>query len=192
MISRIDDFFKVLAINVNALTASLSAVEWFFRIAAPAAALLYTCMKIEENLSERAARRDKVRDGLKFTTPLCLEWLDRKTLKRRGKPSNRPHAQLSYPCGLETIDGPLEVPAGFVTDFASIPRIFWSLLSPTDLRYSKPAVVHDYGYQFGGVYLRSGGDRIPKPMKRKEVDRLFLDLMATQGTGFKGSRIFSG
>lgn len=40
----------------------------------------------------------------------------------------------------------ITVPKGFVTDFASIPRAFWSLgYSPLD-RYSKAAIVHDYLY----------------------------------------------
>ncbi|TKB88578.1 MAG: DUF1353 domain-containing protein [Nitrospira sp.] len=37
------------------------------------------------------------------------------------------------------------VPTGFVTDFASIPRIFWSALKP-DEEYAYAAVVHDYLY----------------------------------------------
>jgi hypothetical protein len=37
------------------------------------------------------------------------------------------------------------VPTGFVTDFASIPRIFWSALRP-DGEYAYAAVVHDYLY----------------------------------------------
>jgi len=37
------------------------------------------------------------------------------------------------------------VPAGFVTDLASIPRVFWSLL-PSDGQYTFPAIVHDYLY----------------------------------------------
>jgi len=40
---------------------------------------------------------------------------------------------------------PLEVPTGFVTDFASIPRLFWSLLPP-DGEYTYPAIIHDYLY----------------------------------------------
>jgi hypothetical protein len=40
---------------------------------------------------------------------------------------------------------PLEVPVGFVTDFASIPRVFWSLLPP-DGEYTYPAIIHDYLY----------------------------------------------
>src|SRR5262245_55189884 len=46
--------------------------------------------------------------------------------------------------GQETFQA-VTVPVGFVTDFASIPRIFWSALPP-DGRYTYPAIVHDYLY----------------------------------------------
>jgi len=39
----------------------------------------------------------------------------------------------------------VNVPQGFVTDFASVPRVFWSLLPP-DGNYIYPAIVHDYMY----------------------------------------------
>ncbi|VVP05842.1 hypothetical protein PS903_03021 [Pseudomonas fluorescens] len=39
----------------------------------------------------------------------------------------------------------VQVPAGFVTDFASIPRMFWTLLPPDGL-YTYPAIIHDYLY----------------------------------------------
>lgn len=39
----------------------------------------------------------------------------------------------------------VEVPVGFVTDFASIPRAFYSLLRP-DGDYTYPAILHDYLY----------------------------------------------
>jgi len=39
----------------------------------------------------------------------------------------------------------VEVPAGFVTDFGSLPRVFWSLLRPSD-EYAYAAVIHDYLY----------------------------------------------
>lgn len=35
------------------------------------------------------------------------------------------------------------VPEGFITDFASVPRLFWSILPPFG-RYSKSAVLHDF------------------------------------------------
>ncbi|MEZ3137388.1 DUF1353 domain-containing protein [Stutzerimonas kunmingensis] len=40
---------------------------------------------------------------------------------------------------------PVQVPIGFVTDFASIPRAFWIAL-PTDGEYAYAAVIHDYLY----------------------------------------------
>ena len=40
---------------------------------------------------------------------------------------------------------PVLVPTGFVTDLASIPRVFWQLLRPEG-RYAYAAVVHDYLY----------------------------------------------
>jgi hypothetical protein len=39
----------------------------------------------------------------------------------------------------------VDVPPGFVTDFASIPRPFWAFLPP-DGQYAYAAVVHDYLY----------------------------------------------
>jgi hypothetical protein len=57
---------------------------------------------------------------------------------------------LREPIGWEPNKGqeqyqPVKVPAGFVTDFASIPRIFWIAL-PKDGLYTYPAIVHDYLY----------------------------------------------
>lgn len=40
---------------------------------------------------------------------------------------------------------PVRVPKGFVTDLASIPRPFWSVLSPT-AAYAYAAIIHDYLY----------------------------------------------
>lgn len=39
----------------------------------------------------------------------------------------------------------IEVPAGFVTDYASIPSAFWGILGPHG-RYGRAAVIHDYLY----------------------------------------------
>jgi hypothetical protein len=37
----------------------------------------------------------------------------------------------------------IRVPAGFETDFASVPRILWPIFPPSG-RYSRAAVVHDW------------------------------------------------
>jgi uncharacterized protein DUF1353 len=48
-----------------------------------------------------------------------------------------PPQQAVYPA--------VTVPVGFVTDFASIPRVFWSALRP-DGDYGYAAIIHDYLY----------------------------------------------
>jgi hypothetical protein len=51
------------------------------------------------------------------------------------------------------------VPAGFVTELASIPRMFWSAFPP-DGPYAYAAVIHDYLYW-------------EQPLQREEADRIF-------------------
>jgi len=36
------------------------------------------------------------------------------------------------------------IPADYVTNMASIPRIFWNIYPPSSGRYRKPAVLHDW------------------------------------------------
>jgi hypothetical protein len=54
---------------------------------------------------------------------------------------------------------PVHVPLGFVTDFASIPQVFWSLLPP-DGSYTYPAIIHDYLYW-------------AQPTSRDQADQVF-------------------
>jgi hypothetical protein len=61
-----------------------------------------------------------------------------------------------------TING-IDIPMGYETDFASVPRLFWSII-PTIGKHSIAALVHDYLYD----------NRIGS---RREADRLFLELM---------------
>ena len=57
------------------------------------------------------------------------------------------HATLLEALSYTTQDGwRIEVPVGFVTDYASIPRaLAW--LIPLRGKYNRPAIVHDYLYQ---------------------------------------------
>ena len=57
----------------------------------------------------------------------------------------------------------IKVPEDFVTDFASIPRIFWPILSPID-EYAKAAVLHDYMY-------------VMAPYERLRCEEIFLEAM---------------
>jgi hypothetical protein len=53
---------------------------------------------------------------------------------------------ISWSPGLTHTELPqVTVPKGFVTDLASIPRVFWSLLRP-DGEYAYAAIIHDYLY----------------------------------------------
>lgn len=41
------------------------------------------------------------------------------------------------------------VPAGFITDFASIPRLVWNIISPEDPIILMASVGHDHDYSIG-------------------------------------------
>lgn len=58
------------------------------------------------------------------------------------------------------------VPAGFVTDYASIPRFLWRIAPPSTGRHVWPAVLHDFLY-------RCAQERVT----RKFADEVFLDAM---------------
>jgi len=59
----------------------------------------------------------------------------------------------------------LHVPKGFITDFATIPRIFWKILPPYDPRYGKAAVIHDFLYYTGIGDRRWADDEFLECMK---------------------------
>jgi len=61
----------------------------------------------------------------------------------------------------------ITVPAGFETDFASVPRAFWRIVPPWG-EYSPAAVVHDYLYATA-LLPRAGADWV------------FLELMTELG-----------
>jgi hypothetical protein len=62
----------------------------------------------------------------------------------------------------------INIKKGFITDFASIPKLFWSILSPTG-KYAIASLIHDY------LYSQTTN------LKRKECDRIFLKLMKIYG-----------
>ncbi|AXD71824.1 DUF1353 domain-containing protein [Salmonella enterica] len=94
----------------------------------------------------------------RFTTPAILEML--------GHYLWRVHEPFTFYLSDDNSDV-IEVPAGFITDLATIPRIFWILLPP-DGKYAKAAIIHDYLYDNA---LRT----------KWEADRIFLDGMTVLG-----------
>ena len=67
----------------------------------------------------------------------------------------------------------IDVPLGFTTDFASIPRLFWTILPPAG-QYGKAAVIHDWLYF-------SGRDGEGDPVTRAYADGVFLRAMKELG-----------
>jgi hypothetical protein len=77
------------------------------------------------------------------------------------------------------------VPAGFVVDFASVPRALWSELSVLG-EHAMPAIVHDYLYWF-------------QPCEREEADNLLMIALKQAGVSdlrrgavYAGVRLASG
>lgn len=77
------------------------------------------------------------------------------------------HTQFSYHVGELNSGETIDVPAGFITDFASIPRFLWSVLPPYG-RYAAASVIHDWLYKTGGLH---------GTYTRKRCDAIFLEAM---------------
>ncbi len=71
--------------------------------------------------------------------------------------------EFSFYIGKKEDNDLITVPPGFITDFASIPRMFWKIL-PKWGKYGNAAVIHDYLYA-------------TKEKSRKKSDKIFLEGM---------------
>lgn len=72
----------------------------------------------------------------------------------------------------------VQIRAGFITDFASIPKIFWPLYPPWNYSYGYAAVVHDYLYSADEHRFSDGSHKTT----REIADRIFLEAMQVLGT----------
>ncbi|MBI4777582.1 DUF1353 domain-containing protein [Candidatus Desantisbacteria bacterium] len=72
-------------------------------------------------------------------------------------------SEFGYDIGVERSRNQIDVPIGFKTDFASVPRLFWVLL-PRWGKYGNAAVIHDYLYW-------------SQEKSRRESDNIFLEAM---------------
>jgi hypothetical protein len=77
-----------------------------------------------------------------------------------------------YDTDVHIFAGPrIAVPRGFLTDFASVPKILWNLLPPVG-RYGKAAVIHDRLY------------RTPFLASRKAADCVLFEAMGVCNVGW--------
>lgn len=93
--------------------------------------------------------------------------------------------EFIYDVGEEGSGDVVSVPIGFITDFASVPRLFWTIL-PKWGKYGNAAVIHDYLY-------------MSQERSRKESDDIFYEGMVVLGTNkiiakimYYAVRIFGG
>ncbi len=85
---------------------------------------------------------------------------------------------MSYDVGFPMSGDRITVPKGFITDFASVPRILHSVFPPRG-KHSGAAIIHDYLY---ATQKRS----------RSESDSIFLEAMKVLGVGwFRRSTMYS-
>jgi len=91
-----------------------------------------------------------------FTKPLTVTKID----ARKWKVERSFIYIIDFEDALESI----EIPKGFITDFASVPRAFWMVIPP-DGKYTQAAVLHDFLY-------------FTQTHTRKEADKIFLEAMA--------------
>ena len=83
-------------------------------------------------------------------------------LEDAGLHGDTRHFRLLHRYAYRSSLGTVTVPAGFLTDLASIPRPGWSVLSPTG-PWMGPAVIHDFLYTPANTrFTRLQSDRIFK------------------------------
>ena len=76
---------------------------------------------------------------------------------------------FGYAVGSEDSGEVIDLPTGFVTDFASVPRPLWWLY-PKWGKYGNAAVIHDYLYW-------------DQKYNKKKADLIFLEAMKVLGVG---------
>lgn len=72
----------------------------------------------------------------------------------------------------------IEIPSGFITDYASVPRLFWSWIPPWG-EYGPAAILHDYLYDNPAGLLVPNPDNPCSNTKptRRIADKIFLIAM---------------
>lgn len=70
----------------------------------------------------------------------------------------------------------VHVPAGYLTDGASVPRVLWGLIPPWG-SYGQAAVVHDILCEYLSVTV----DGAPVPITRARCDEILLEAMVVLG-----------
>lgn len=110
-------------------------------------------------------------DFKRFDAELMMVY-DAKASKRLGKDYWRVQQGFRYYLGTKGSNKWVYVPAGYLTDGASVPQIFWSVIDRWGA-YGQAAVVHDILCE----YLTITVDGLPQRITRAEADDILLEAM---------------
>lgn len=101
---------------------------------------------------------------------------------RGGRPCVRLLLPVEYRVHADDSPEAITVPAGFVTDFASIPIGLWNLFPPHG-PWARPAIVHDFLYETSGTGVWEGRRCITRlaDYSRSEADGIFREALAVVG-----------
>lgn len=114
-------------------------------------------------------------DFTRFTADNDLEY-DERASDRLGKPYYRVNTPFRYYIGSANSDRWVDVPKGFLTDGASVPKVIQWLLNPFG-EYAQAAVLHDYLCTHYQISARYGDLVTPIVIDRKEIDRIMYESM---------------
>jgi len=98
--------------------------------------------------------------------------------------------EFDYEIGVKGSGKTIHVPKGYITDFASVPKIFWNIFPPTG-KYGKAAVIHDYLYSHNGIFSYKDKDGIwqTEILNRQECDAEFAVAMIALRVGWLTRRL---
>lgn len=107
-----------------------------------------------------------------FSAPLNIQY-DAEASKALGKDHWRVTKEFRYYIRCQDGGEWVYVPAGYLTDGASVPRLFWPFIPPWGA-YGQAAVVHDIICE----YLSITVDGAPHSITREACDEILFDAMA--------------
>jgi hypothetical protein len=113
-----------------------------------------------------------VSDFTAFSAPLLIQY-DKDASQALGADHWRVAREFKYFIGSENSKRWITVPAGYLTDGASVPRALWSIIPPWGA-YGQAAVVHDILCEYLSIMV-SGK---LTPITRERADEIFAEAMA--------------
>jgi hypothetical protein len=84
--------------------------------------------------------------------------------------------KFGYDIGREGGNEYIDVPVGFMTDFASVPRLLWAVIPKWGM-YGNAAVIHDFCYWQQHILIKKTKNITTEFITRRRADQIFLEGM---------------